>query len=367
MNTKTYLRWFLGTVITAIIAIAGFNAWSDAYILHHPAGPSFQTVSGFERVLKPAWLDSIKPDTVFIGTSDIRQGFDPVLIDKAYGVHAFNYGFSSVSAYEARRMIQDAAAQPKVRAIIVSANSFANGSIAQPTTGGFDELRLGVTADGTPTPRRSLWLFTTRYLSGGATGMHALGLYMLAQLKPGESAADRPDVFTSYDHMTKAGFARDMERRANRSYSLSDWQREQLRAALDAVCAKPIRLTLFFPPEHFALVDLYMRNDAAGLIAFKRAVLEEVRAHNQKCGGNAALFDFMTLNGISNEGPDTTGHYPEYVDLVHFTPRLGTALAGGMLGLRPAPADADLTDNPNAEALIAHLRDDDAFWRSEKR
>jgi hypothetical protein len=367
MGARTYLIWFLGTVTAAVIAIAAFNAWSDRYILHHPAGPSFQTVSGFERVLKPAWLDSIKPDAVFIGTSDIRQGFDPVLIDKAYGVRAFNYGFSSVTAYETRRMIQDAAAQPQVRSIFVSANSFAGGSIAQPTTGGFDELRLGVTAQGQPTPRRSLWLFTSRYLSGGATGMHATGLYMLARLKPGESAQDRPDIFGAYSHMTRESFARDMARRAGRSYSLSDWQREQLRAALDAVCEKPIHLFLFFPPEHFAVVDRYLANDAAGLLAFKLAVLEDVRAHNEKCAGKASLFDFMSLNGITGEGPDAGGVYPDYIDLVHFTPRMGTVLTGIMLGTSGLASDADLTGEQDAQSRIRQLLQEDAVWRSEKR
>ena len=367
MGAKTYLIWFLGTVTAAIIAIAGFNAWSDRYILTHPAGPSFQTVSGFERVVKPAWLDSIKPDAVFIGTSDIRQGFDPVLIDKAYGVHAFNYGFSSVTAYETRRMVQDAAAQPQVRAIFVSANSFAGGSIAQPTTGGFDELRLSVTPDGQPTPRRPLWLFTSRYLSGGATGMHATGLYMLARLKPRQAAQDRPDIFGAYAHMTRESFARDMQRRAGRSYSLSDWQREQLRGALDAVCSKPIHLYLFFPPEHFAVVDRYFANDAEGLINFKLAVLADVRAHNQTCRGKASLFDFMTLDNITGEKPDSGGAYPDYIDLVHFTPRIGTVLTGIMLGTSGLASDADLTSDPFAESRIGQMIQEDKVWRSEKR
>ena len=103
--------------------------------------------------------------------------------------------------------------------------------------------------------------------------MHATGLYMLARLKPGEAAKDRPDIFGAYSHMTRESFARDMERRANRSYSLSPWQREQLRGALDAVCNTNVHLYLFFPPEHFAVVDRYMANDAAGLIGFKLAVL----------------------------------------------------------------------------------------------
>jgi hypothetical protein len=353
MKPQKYLVWFLGTVALAVIGVTAFNAWADKYILSHAAGPSFQTVSGFERVLKPAWLDSIRPDMVFVGTSDMRQGFDPVLIDKALGVRSFNYGFSSVTAYETRRMVQDAAAQPNVRTIIASANSFAGGSAAQPTAGGFDELRIAVTPDGKPTPRRGLWLFTTRYLSGGATGMHAAGLYMLAQLKTGESAADRPDIFGAYTHMTKESFARDMERRAGRSYRLNDWQRGQLRAALEAICDKPIHFYLFFPPENASVVERYLANDGEGLLDFKRKVLADVRDHNAHCTGKASLFDFMTRNQITGEGPNASGEYPHYVDLVHFTPQVGAQLVKTMLGRASFPGNGDLTNNPDAEKLIA--------------
>ncbi len=361
MTPKKYLVWFLATVGAAVFAIAGFNAWADHYILSHPDGPSFQTVSGFERVLKPAWLDSVDPDLVFVGTSDMRQGFDPVLLDPFTGLRSFNYGFSSVTAYETRRMVQDAAAQTHVQAIFASANSFAGGSAAQPTAGGFDELRMAVTPDGRPTPRRNFWLFTTRYLSGGATGMHATGLYMLARLKSGETAADRPDIFGAYTHMTVADFDRDLERRAGRSYHLSEWQRDQLRAALSAVCNTRIRFYLFFPPEHFAVVNRYMLNDADGLLDFKRAVLDDVRAHNARCTGKAYLYDFMTLTGLTGEGPTAEGIFPHYIDLVHFTPQIGLAIATGML--ENVLPDNDLTNDPNAEIKIESLRTDVQRWR----
>jgi hypothetical protein len=188
---------------------------------------------------------------------------------------------------------------------------------------------------------------------------------MLARLKPGETARDRPDIFSAYTHMTQAEYAKDMERRAARSYSLSDWQRGQLQAALAAVCTKPIHLYLFFPPEDFAVVDRYMINNARGLLLFKLAVLDDVRAHNQHCSGKASLFDFMTLNGITTEPPDRAGVYSDYIDLVHFSPEVGTVLTGAMLG--SVKTDADLTDDPDAEDRITGLLKDDATWRSEKR
>ena len=73
----------------------------------------------------------------------------------------------------------------------------------------------------------------------------------------------------------------------------------------------------------------------------------------------------MTLNGITAEMPDRSGAYSDYIDLVHFSPEVGTVLTGAMLGT--VKSDADLTDDPNAEDRITGLLQDDAAWRSKKR
>src|SRR5580765_6411249 len=100
MTGKAYLIWFLSVVGGAVSLIVAFNFFADRAILGAPAGKSIQTVSGFERVVKPAWIDSIKPKLVFVGSSQMREGFDPALIDPALGTRSFNYGISSATAYE---------------------------------------------------------------------------------------------------------------------------------------------------------------------------------------------------------------------------------------------------------------------------
>lgn len=368
MTGKAYLVWFLSVVAGAVAAIMAFNEIADRVILRAAAGKSVETVSGFERVLKPAWIDTIKPDMVFVGSSQMREGFDPALIDPALRVKSFNYGISSATAYEVRRLIQDAAAQPSVKTIVAAMDSFYTGNAAQPYGGGFDELRLAVQADGTPTPRRGLWLFTTRYLSGGALGMHGLGLYLLARLEPGQSAAERPDLFTAYAAMDRKGFAHDMANRRERSIAVSPWQAAQWRAALDGLCHREVHAYLFFSPSTFFLIDTYMQNGADGVLRFKRAVFEDVQRHNKRCGGNITLFDFMYLNALTGEKPDTrTGLFASYGDLVHFRPPVGVRLMKRMLGVAE-PGDTalgvDLTRMPQvvANAWFEHLRRDALAW-----
>ena len=236
MEKTRYPIWFLGTVALVIAALAAFNAFAGAYILHHPAGSSVQTLSGFERALKPVWLEQIQPELVFVGSSRVRDGFDPTLIDPALGIRSFNYGASSMTPYEARRFVQDALAHPSVKRIVVALDTFTGNGGAGEALPSFDETRLAVTPSGDPTPRRGLWLFTTRYLSGGALGMNALAAWSLVQLKAGQVAADRPDIFPAYSHMTEAVLKRDLSYRRARTMRIGEGAARELRAMLASAC-----------------------------------------------------------------------------------------------------------------------------------
>lgn len=351
-------------VTAAVAIIISFNAISDVYILSSPIGKSIQTVSGFERVLKPVWIDSLKPEMAFVGSSRMREGFDPTLIDPAIHVKSFNYGLSSITAYEARRLIQDTIAQGSMKTLFMSMDAFAGGSAAQPIGSGFDETRLAVTANGEPTPRRALWLATTRYLSGGAFGMHALSLYLMAQIAPGQPASARSDLFTAYGRMTPEGFRKDLAFRDDRTMTLTPWQRGQFDAALDALCNSDVRAYFFFPPDHFAVAARYMANDAAGLVAFKRTALADIRRHNARCRSKVTLFDFLYRNAITEEDIGADGSRT-YVDLIHFRPPTGLRLLQRMLGGKDV--GIDLTSAQDAEAEIVRLRGDATSWSRTHR
>lgn len=329
MEKTRYAVWFLSTVVLAIAALAAFNLLAGAYILNHPAGGSVQTLSGFERALKPVWLEQTRPELVFVGSSRVRDGFDPVLIDSALKTHSFNYGASSMTPYEARRFVQDALAHSSVRDIVVSLDAFTGDGGAGEALPSFDETRLAVTPDGKPTPRRALWLFTTRYLSGGALGMNALGVWSLLQLKAGQSAADRPDIFNAYSHMTAAVMQRDLSYRRARTMRMGDGAAREFSTMLASACHAHARLILFFPPDNMAIIARYRQSDGAGLDAFKQAVRDAVARHNAGCENKAALFDFMAPNALTRQTLQN-GSAADYVDLVHFRPPAGLWLLGQM-------------------------------------
>ncbi len=204
-------------------------------------------------------------------------------------------------------------------------DAFSGNGGAGEATPSFDETRLAVTPDGAPTPRRALWLFTTRFLSGGALGMNALSLWSLSRLAPGQAASDRPDIFGAYSHMTEAVMRHDLAYRRARSMTMGPGSARELDTLLAAACHSRARLVLFFPPDHTAIVARYRQSDAAGLDGFKQAVAQAVARHNQACETRAALFDFMTPNPMTREAL-TDGQAPDYVDLVHFRPPAGLRL-----------------------------------------
>ncbi|HET7086204.1 MAG TPA: hypothetical protein VFI23_15620 [Rhizomicrobium sp.] len=333
MERTRYAVWFLSTVALAIAALAGFNVLATAYILHHPQGASVQTLSGFERAVKPVWLERIKPELVFAGSSRVRDGFDPALIDAALKTRSFNYGASSITPYETRRFVQDALAHPSVKQIVVALDAFTGNGGAGEALPSFDETRLAVTPSGEPTPRRALWLFTTAYLSGGALGMNALAGWSLLQLKPGQAAADRPDIFPAYGHMDQAVLARDLNYRRARVMRMGDGPLRELTTMLAAACHARAKLVLFFPPDNMAIIARYRQSNAASLAAFKMTSSQAVARHNAGCPNKAGLFDFMAPNPLTSETLEN-GSARDYVDLVHFRPPAGLWLLRQM-GIAP--------------------------------
>ena len=365
MAARRYLFWFFGIAGAIVLAIVAFNIAADAYIPNSRAGASVETVSGFERVLKPAWLDTVKPSIVFVGSSRVRMAFDPALIDPTFRVKSFDYGVSSATAYETRRYMRDAAAQPSVKTIVVSLDPFEDGSSSQPIGAGFDELRLAVTKTGAQTPHRDWWLMTSRYLSGGALGMHALGVYLLARLGQNQSASDRPDIFEAYSRMTPAVLRHEMDRRNSRTIAPRAWQMNELRASLSALCNYRGAVYWFFPPDNFAVIARYVANDADGFIAFKKTVLAAVQDHNAKCENRVRLFDFMNLNAITRERL-TASHTQStfYEDPIHVRPPTGVMLLRLMLTPDRANANLgiELTGDPHADADIDSIRAQAAVW-----
>ena len=322
MEKTRYPVWFLGTVLAVIAVLAAFNWAAGAYILNHPQGASVQTLSGFERALKPVWLEQIQPELVFVGSSRVRDAFDPTLVDPALKVRSFNYGASSRSPYEARRFTQDALAHASVREVVVALDAFTGNGGEGEALPSFDETRLSVTASGTPTPRRWLWLFTTRFLSGGALGMNAVSAWALARLSPGQTASDRPDIFGAYSHMTAAVMRHDLDYRRARTMTMGPNAARELTRMLDSACHAGARLTLSFPPDTLAIQARYRSGDAAGLAAFKHQVGAAVARHNAACPNKVRLFDFLNANPLTRQTL-SNGQAADYVDLVHVRPPAG--------------------------------------------
>ena len=131
--------------------------------------------------------------------------------------------------------------------------------------------------------------------------MNALSAWSLLQLKNGQTAGDRPDIFGAYAHMNQAVLDRDLNYRRARAMRMGDGAAREFSTMLADACASRARLTLFFPPDNMAIVARYRQSDAAGLDAFKQMVRDAVARHNASCASKAQLFDFMAPNPLTTE------------------------------------------------------------------
>jgi hypothetical protein len=332
MAASRYVRLFLLTGAIATLAIAAFNAAAEALIARSPQARSLQMLSEFARVMKPVWFAASDADIVIIGNSRVRDGFDPVLIQRELELRTFNYGVSGATGYETFRYAQDALSHPNLRTVIIGAGAFAAGSEGQPTGFGFEENRLGVTAGDAPTPNRGFWLAATRYLSGGALGAHVQALALLTRL--GDAPArTRADLFSPYRPMTAADLAEGRRHHAGRSVSLSAWNLRQLDRTLDLFCGGRVRAIVFFEPDHASITAAWAANDPQGLAAFKARIAEAVARRNRTCGADIRLFDFMRPNAVTSERIEPGRPSRYYREPVHFRPTTGLMVLRRVLGL----------------------------------
>jgi len=66
-----------------------FNWAAGIYIFSHPSRQKRRNPVALSGALKPVWLEQVRPELVFVGSSRIRDGFDPTLIDPALHVEKF--------------------------------------------------------------------------------------------------------------------------------------------------------------------------------------------------------------------------------------------------------------------------------------
>ncbi len=360
-----YTRIFLLTALVGGLLVSGFNAVMERVIASNPNGPSLQLLSAFARNIKPAWMDDFRGDTVLVGTSRVRDGFDPILIKDRLRIDAFNYGVSGGTAYESLRYVQDALAHPNVKRVVIAADTFATGTANQPTGSGFVESSLAVTPAGKPTPWRAVHLFTARYMDGGALGLHAQSAVRLTRMG-GDKPEQRPDLFTPYRRLDAKGLADARRHHRAHGLELTAWAQAILEKTFDQFCGGRAEAFVFFPPDHFAITSEWAANDLNGFIAFKSAVLQAAEARNRACGARIHVYDFETLNSVTGEVIAPGRPSVNYHEAVHFRPTIGLVILDRMLNGKIDAGYQDfgveLTGEPAAAARIGAIRQDLAHW-----
>src|SRR4051812_23549538 len=112
MTAKIYLCALLLSILASLLAVVAFNQ------LVNPYGISFVNIKieGFnartmvrtkhDRVVKLYDVLNTRPRTVILGTSRVKQGFDPAFLSSTAYAPVYNAGIDMASIAEYRRFLE---------------------------------------------------------------------------------------------------------------------------------------------------------------------------------------------------------------------------------------------------------------------
>lgn len=346
---KAYLKG-VGLIMAVLLGgIAALNWNVDPYdVFGSPRREGFNRYKHGTRenarIAKVYMVERVQPRSIVVGSSRAEMAYDPT--HSGLPQPGFNLSVEGAGIYEIRRLIQHALAVAPVEEVVVGLDYFAF-SADRGNGRGFEETRLAVRADGTPTPRRhsdvveALLSYSALKLSWktiASARQHPS--YVINEAGFREIRDDHRDI------LRKGGFRRAFVENeavnatgyygpAERPLRLHDDQRgvDTLLwfAQLVADCrARGVRLHLLIFPVHARLQEVIR---ARGLwpqyTDWKKALADIVAAQTRLTGWSAPpeLWDFATLAAPNQEAVpppgDTTTMMRYYREASHGTKALG--------------------------------------------
>lgn len=346
---KAYLKG-LGLVMVVLLGgVAALNWSVDPYeVFGSPRREGFNRYKHGTRenarIAKVYMVERVQPRSIVVGSSRAEMAYDPA--HSGLPQPGFNLSVEGAGIYEIRRLVQHALAVAPVEEVLVALDYFAF-SADRESGRGFEETRLAVQADGTPTPRRhsdvveALFSYSALKLSWKTLAS--------ARQRPGyiiNEAGFREIWDDNRDILRKGGFRRAFVENeavnatgyygpAERPLRLRDDRRgvdtllwfEQLVADCRV---RGVRLHLLIFPVHARLQEVIR---ARGLwshyAAWKKALTDIVAAQTPLIGWPAPpeLWDFATLAAPNQEAVppvgDTTTVMRYYREASHGTKALG--------------------------------------------
>jgi hypothetical protein len=370
--SRHYLVTLAAAVATALAGVVGLNLlvdpWGVFALVSRPGLNAEKPEQIFhDRLVKAHAIARLAPDALLLGTSRAQVGLDPgapALRRVARRPH--NAALSDGTPYEARRLLEHAAAQGPVSLVVVGLDLL-SFNVRTPPNPEWSEARLATDATGGAQPAAAFadWPAVLLSLDAARASLRTVR----RQQAPSYFLPDgRRRTETMEARLVEEGGARATllwsERSYLRSYACYDLTDaggaaptlDELSRLLEVARRTGARARLYFSPSH-ARSQLVVA--AAGHWTTQEAWKRRVTALVAASGADAELWDF------SGADPDLTGEpVPAagdrssrlrwYWESSHFRAELGDLLLDRLLGgAAPAGFGRRLTPETLDAALAA--------------
>ena len=352
-RSSRYLKWFLLVTVACAILVSGFNALVDPLGLS-PIGlniPGFNTLKPLraqhDRVIKPYDVWRMRPRTIFIGASTVKQSIDPAQLESAGFRPAYNGGMDNGADFEEiRRFVRyyiEADPQLKFLRIEVFLPGLAIWARAHDPQPPITDTASQVVKDG-----------IAALFSASAIGFSVETIFQNKIRKPQPAVSVRSGfspVPSSDSHISVWNLPDMLYRNSVLRPGLSA-NPQLFRTAEDIIqeCrAHKIDCQFFFSPLHAdALYGIYFMG-----------LWNEICELKKGFARLAPTYDFTRYNDLIDERAGAVVYWPEGF---HFSPALGSKLARVMTGQRSPDLPLNFGVLMDANTVNADV----AVWTAER-
>jgi len=295
------------------------------------------------RFAKPLQVLRLQPKTIIVGSSRVRDGMDPTILDGLAPAPIMNYGVSGLRATEGARFIRHAIDVANVSCVIWGLDFF-----------GFNDLEIDeLGADGFGILGNSMRLkdlgrlliaWPTALLSAEVvkgTGTTLPNGFNLAPPTP-------PEKINESIMRNAVGFAQAPFLYGK--FASFDRHMEEFEAVLRYASSKNVQVYLYTSPLHAVVIEAVFRAGASDIFFAWKAKVAELAS---KYG--VPLYDCMEYTRITTSGDATASIY--FFDGAHFTPLVSRMILSNFFPVaseKPADFAPALTPG-NSDAVRTRL------------
>ena len=310
-----YIATLFSSTLLVLALGAAFNYYFDPFGVWHSYAavermdPKMRMKPGIDndpRFAKPLQVIGLKPQTIIVGSSRVRDGMDPAILAGVAPAPVMNYGTAGMRATEGARFIRHAIDVAQVKTVIWGLDFFGFNDREMDEMGkdGFGILQPAFRVQDCA---RLLMAWPTLSLSSDIVDGKGTTLPNGFNLAPA-TPADTIDLSIMRNAV---GFAK-----APFLYGQFDSFEKHMKAVEDTLAyaaSKGVKVCLYTSPLHGMVIEsLFQAGADKAFLRWKRHVAALAHKHKMPA------WDYMNYNSISRTSQAEAARY--FFDGAHFTP-----------------------------------------------